>query len=270
MPRSEYLEVAVEAATRAGEIISGYFADLASAAIEDKVTANSGEGLVTKADVEAEKAIIDTIRQHFPDHAFMAEEEHTADAGQVSDLWVIDPLDGTNNFAHGIDRFCVSIAYFKDSVAQIGCIYRPTSEEKFLAIKDHGSWLNDRRVKVNNHQNLSDTLIGCGFHYDRGAMMQATLECIRELFFADIHGIRRYGAAALDLVDVGCGRFGAFFEYALSPWDFAAGKLFVEEAGGRITTCTGEPPELRKTSMIASNGHLHEAVLAITKKHADF
>ena len=118
-------------------------------------------------------------------------------------------------------------------------------------------------VAVAGHRGFDETLIGCGFYYDRGAMMQSTLDAIRDFFSRQIHGIRRFGTASLDLAQVGCGQFGVFFEYELSPWDFAAGRLFVEEAGGRVTTCRGEELPLQKTSVLASNGLLHEAALQI-------
>ena len=113
-------------------------------------------------------------------------------------------------------------------------------------------------------------MIAVGFYYDRGPMMRATLKAIEELFQQNIHGIRRFGTAALDLVQVGLGRFGGFFEYELSPWDFAAARLFLEEAGGRITTCTGQELPLEKTSVLASNGLIHDSMLAIVSKHSNY
>ncbi len=273
VPDSEFTAVAQSAASIAGEIVAKYFADLSTAAIEDKQQKTDGDshqGLVTRADIEAEQAIIAAIRARFPDHAFVAEEEHTSGAADAEHLWVIDPLDGTNNFAHGIEQFGVSIAYIQCGVAESGCVFNPARDDWYVTEKGRGAWRNGKAVQVNAHQSLDQTIVACGFHYDRGALMAATLECIRDLFHADVQGIRRMGSAALDLVAVGCGQFGAYFEYALSPWDFAAGKLFVEEAGGRISTCVGSDPKLEKTSMLASNGLLHESVLKIVESHADY
>lgn len=123
------------------------------------------------------------------------------------------------------------------------------------------------RILIDQGEWLDETLIGVGFYYDRGAMMEATLAAIRDLFHQNIHGVRRFGTAALDLCHVGCGLYGAFFEYQLSPWDFAAGRLFVEEAGGKVTTCRGDVLPIEQTSVLASNGTLHAAVLEIVRRH---
>jgi myo-inositol-1(or 4)-monophosphatase len=122
-------------------------------------------------------------------------------------------------------------------------------------------------MKVSDAPSLAKTLIGCGFYYDRGRMMRSTLAAVEEFFGGDIHGIRRFGTAALDLCQVGCGQFGGFFEYQLSCWDFAAGRLFVEEAGGKVTDARGNPLRLEKTSVVASNGKLHDIMIDITSKH---
>lgn len=259
---SEQLAVALEAANRASEIIRKYFGQRLER--EHKVVASKSQGLVTKADVEAEQLIIDMIKSRFPGHNFLAEESGpSAPAG--GQLWVIDPLDGTNNFAHGIPHFSVSIAYCEDGQTRCGVIANPISGEVCWAQQGGGAWLDDRRVCVGQEKTLEETIAVTGFYYDRGAMMKATLAVIEELFNRNIRGIRRFGSAALDLCYVGLGRFGAYYEYRLSPWDFAAGKLFVEEAGGQVTSCAGNPVQLRPTSLLATNGHLHAQVLDITQ-----
>jgi myo-inositol-1(or 4)-monophosphatase len=222
--------------------------------------------LVSDADVEAEETIATLLRAEFPDHELLGEEALSG-ATDAEHLWVIDPLDGTNNFAHRIPHFAVSIAYWYRGQPQLGVIHNPAREDWYWATRGGGAWHNDRPAKVSSAERLDQALVGCGFYYDRGAMMRSTLAAIEELFERHIHGIRRFGTAALDLCQVGCGQFGAFFEYQLNPWDFAAGVLFVEEAGGHVTTATGEPIPLDKTSMVASNGALHEAMLSITGKH---
>lgn len=261
-----FLKVAIEAAKAGGEVTSQYFADLASAGIVGKTQDEQSEGLVTKADVESEQAIVATIKQHFPDHHFLGEEEHS-DSVDAEHLWVIDPLDGTNNFAHGIPHFAVSVAYYRNGQAVCGAILNPATGELYTAVQGGGAFLNERPVQVNAHQRLNETIIATGFYYDRGAMMEATLAAIHDLFKQEIHGIRRFGAAALDLVYVGSGRFGGFFEFTLSPWDFAAAALFVQEAGGKVTDCRGEALPLAKTSILATNALIHEEAKSITVRH---
>ncbi len=257
---SQYLDVARTAAQRAGDILLGYFAQ--GVAVRSKHEYN----LVSDADIEAERAVVATIRQRFPQHAILAEEEHTT-SPEAEHLWVIDPLDGTNNFVHGIPHFAVSIAYYEAGQAQCGVVFNPVRGEWYTAQRGAGASCNGQPIRVAGDTRLSEVLVGLGFYYDRGAMMQGTLNAIRDLFAEKIHGIRRFGTASLDLCHVAQGRFGAFFEFQLSPWDFAAGGLIVEEAGGRVTTCRGEPLPLRLSSVLASNGALHDAVLRIVQPH---
>jgi myo-inositol-1(or 4)-monophosphatase len=221
--------------------------------------------LVSEADVEAEKAIVAVIRESFPGHAVLAEEEHAGDV-QAEHLWIVDPLDGTNNFAHHLPHFAVSVAYWQGGRPQCGVIFNPIRDDWYECARGGGSTYNGERVRVGEQTRLDEVFIGVGFYYDRGAMMERTLEAIRELFGRQIHGIRRFGTASLDLAHVGIGCYGAYFEYQLSPWDFAAGKLFVEEAGGNVTTARGEELPLAKTSLLASNGPLHEAVREIVAR----
>jgi myo-inositol-1(or 4)-monophosphatase len=146
-------------------------------------------------------------------------------------------------------------------------ICNPIRKDWYIAERGVGASQNGLPVRVSPATGLDEALIGLGFYYDRGAMMEATLAAAGDLFREQIRGIRRMGTASLDLTFVGCGSYGAFFEYELSPWDFAAGRLFVEEAGGKLTTGHGEPLPLAKTSLLASNGHLHSKVLEIVKRH---
>jgi myo-inositol-1(or 4)-monophosphatase len=268
---STHLSIARRAAAAGAKIASRYFADLATAAIQNKHDQTGYQGIVTKADVESEQTIIEIIRQEFPGHQFLAEEEHAVAAlGDSEHLWIIDPLDGTNNFAHGIPHYAISVAYYVDGEASCGCIISPESGDEFIVERGRGAWHNGKRASVNQHTSLSETMLAVGFYYDRGAMMRATLAAIDELFNQQIHGIRRMGTAALDICQVALGRFGGYFEYQLSPWDFAAAQLFLEEAGGKITTCTGDKLPLEKTSVLATNTLLHEPLLAIVRKHADY
>lgn len=242
-----------------------YFRD--GVRIRDK-SASGGKtyDLVSDADIESEKAIAEYLRGQYPQHEFLGEEDLAGDI-HAEHLWIIDPLDGTNNFAHQIPHFAVSVAYYHRGRAVAGAILNPARDEIFTAVRGGGARRNDQPMRVCDSQSLAQTLIGCGFYYDRGAMMRSTLAAVEEFFGHDIHGIRRFASAALDLCQVGCGHFGGFFEYELSPWDFAAGVLFVEEAGGKVTDARGNPLGLHKTSLVASNKTLHEVIVDITSKH---
>jgi len=255
------LEIAKEAAAKGGEIVRRYY--------HDGVTMRSKESynLVSDADVESEQAIVALIREAFPDHQILAEEGHHESAQDAEHLWVIDPLDGTNNFAHQISHFSVSIGYYHQGVAQCAVVYNPITEEWHTATRGGGAFLNDAPISVSPATELTEALVGVGFFYDRGDMMERTLTAISELFRAEIHGLRRFGAASLDLCQVATGRFGAYFEYELCAWDFGAGRLILEEAGGKVTTCRGEPLPLRSGSVLSSNSTLHDAMLAIVGKH---
>lgn len=265
------LTTAVAAAESGAKILKRYFADLGSAGIQTKQTGQEYQGIVTQADIEAERAIVAEIKKTFPDHEFLGEEEHAAST-DAEHLWIIDPLDGTNNFAHGIPHFAVSVAYYREGEARCGVVIDPCRNDTFTAELGNGAfWLSSdgtrTRASVNQHTSFEDTMIAAGFYYDRGPMMQATLAAIEELFQQNIHGIRRFGTAALDLVQVGMGGFGGYFEYKLSPWDFAAARLFVTQAGGTVTTCTGRPLELKPSTILATNTKLHEPMLRIVEKH---
>ena len=257
------LATAKHATEVAAKLLRKYF--------EEGVTVRQKEGeaahnLVSQADLEAEQAIVEIIHRSFPDHEILGEEASQGSL-DAEHLWIVDPLDGTTNFAHRIPHFAVSIAYYRGGEAQCGVICNPIRDDWYIAQRGQGATHNGRPVQVAAATRLAKVLVGVGFYYDRGSMMEATLSAVGDLFRQQIHGIRRFGTASLDLSQVGCGLFGAFFEYELSPWDYAAGRLFVEEAGGKLTTCQGTPLPLAKTSVLASNGVLHPDVLAIVQKH---
>jgi myo-inositol-1(or 4)-monophosphatase len=256
----QILNTARAAATAAGDLLKEYFER------GFEVRAKAPADLVTTADLAAERRIAELIGEEFPAHAILGEEEHSGDTA-AEYLWVVDPLDGTTNFAHGIPHFAVSIACLHNGRAVAGVISNPIRGDWYEVIRGGGAFHNGQRLEVGRQQQLSEVLIATGFYYDRGAMMEATLSAIRDVFRQNIHGIRRFGTASLDLAQVAGGQFGGFFEYLLSPWDFAAGALLVEEAGGRVTTCQGSTLPLAKTSLLASNGVLHEALLEIVKRH---
>ncbi len=253
------LEIAIAAAE------AGAMRLMESFGRDQTVRAKAGVDLVSDADLASERIIVDLLRRESPGDEILGEEGHPADVAAPR-LWVVDPLDGTTNYAHGIPHFAVSIAFYEGGQPRCGVILNPARQDRFTVIAGGGACHNGRRVQVSPAERLDQVLIGVGFYYDRGAMMEATLAAIHDCFKQQIHGIRRFGTAALDLCHVGVGYYGAFFEYQLSPWDFAAGRLFVEEAGGRVTTGRGEPLPLQTSSVCATNGRLHEAVLAIVSQ----
>lgn len=264
----EALAVAISAATEGGKVLMRYFRD--GFDVRDKTDqGGSAYDLVSDADVESEQAIAKSLLAAFPDHQLLGEETlgKSIDPASCEHLWVIDPLDGTNNFSHRLTHFAVSIAYYYLGQPVVGVVYNPFSDDWYTAASTSGSCHNGKPVQVAPATTLAQSLIGCGFYYDRGEMMRCTLRAIEDFFGHQIHGIRRFGTASLDLCMVGCGQFGGFFEYQLSPWDYAAGRLFVELAGGKVTTTKGEPLGLTTTGIVASNGHLHDAMLEITRKH---
>lgn len=260
------LETAKSAAYLGGEVLMRYLRD----GVDMRNKSDSGGktyDLVSDADLESEKAVAACIGAKFPDHELMGEEELVGNPN-AEHLWIIDPLDGTNNYAHAVPQFATSVAYYHRGEPVVGVVLNPARDELYTASRGGGAFFNGTRVTVDDADTLGSTLIGCGFYYDRGDMMRGTLAAIEEFFSKDIHGIRRFGAATLDLCLVGCGQLGGFFEYQLSPWDFAAGRLFVEEAGGIVTDANNQPIPIAKTSIVASNGNLHAAMIENTSRHA--
>jgi len=221
---------------------------------------------VTQADLAAETAVVQTILDAFPSHAILSEESHS-DRADAEHSWIIDPLDGTNNFIHGMPHFAVSIGYYQNGEGILGIVTSPATGDWFVAARGEGAWFNGQPIQVSRAQGLEQAMIACGFYYDRDQMMQSTLDTIGDLFRTQIHGIRRFGAAALDLAWVAAGWFDGFFEYRLSPWDIAAGAVIIQEAGGKISDCMGNPVALnRPSSLCASNQALHPAMLEIISK----
>ncbi len=257
----EYLNVAIKAAKEAGKIHKKYF----RSGFKVKTKSTSFD-LLTVADTEAEKAVVSLIRRRFPGHNFLCEEYRYAKTGSEY-TWIIDPLDGTNNFASGMPIFCASVALIHKDKVLAGAIYDVTRDELFYAQRGKGAFLNGRRIRVNSSGSLRESLLITGFYYSRSEEMIKTLETIKRFFLKHILGLRRLGAAALDLCYVACGRAGGFWEFELSPWDFAAGKLIVEEAGGKVSDQRGEKvPLTKKYFVVASNGRIHKQMLAVINR----
>jgi myo-inositol-1(or 4)-monophosphatase len=253
----DFLKIALYAAQKAGKVHKKYY----NTKLDIKTKKTSFD-LVTVADIEAEKVIVDIIRKKYKDHNILAEEQRYEKTGSEY-MWVIDPLDGTNNFANGLPIFCVSIALAKNGVPIVGVVYDALRDEMFYAEQGKGTFLNRKRITVSNVSSLDKSLLITGFYYDRGDKMVETLGHIRQFLERKIVGLRRLGAAALDLSYVACGRATGFWEFKLSPWDFAAGLLLIEEAGGKVTGRTGEKLTLKEDFIVSSNGIIHEDMLKI-------
>ncbi|MBK8871987.1 MAG: inositol monophosphatase [Elusimicrobia bacterium] len=218
--------------------------------------------IVTDVDRAAEKKILGVLRGSFPDHGFLMEESglHLSSSRY---RWVVDPLDGTVNFAHRMPISCVSIGLEKDGRVLMGGVYDPFRNEEFLAVRGKGAALNGKKIRVSKTNTLINALLVTGFPYDRTEKAAFYLSFV-EKFMKQTQGLRRLGAAALDMAYVAAGRFDGYWEFNLKPWDAAAGRLLVEEAGGRVTNFLGRPYSLADTSQtLASNGQVHGAMLRL-------
>jgi myo-inositol-1(or 4)-monophosphatase len=219
--------------------------------------------LVTDADRLAEDFLLAQVRADFPDHAILTEESGWAERRHgAGPLWIIDPLDGTVNFAHGVPIFCVSLAYAEANQIELGVVYDPSRDECFAAARGAGVWLNGAPLCVSAQEDLDQALLVTGFPYD---IRQAQVDNLAEYSYFARHsqGVRRLGSAALDLAYVAAGRFDGYWEMRLKPWDWAAGVLLVQEAGGRVSGLDDAPlPVPEVASLAAANPRLHAALLA--------
>jgi myo-inositol-1(or 4)-monophosphatase len=227
------LNIAVRAARRAGEIIVRSLNRLEALTI----TSKGRNDFVTEVDRAAEQEIIGIIRRHYPDHAILAEESGAS--GEHDTLWIIDPLDGTTNFLHGFPTFAVSIACQQKGRLEHAVVYDPMRQEIFTATRGSGAHLDNRRIRVSKHRTLEGALIGTGFPFRENTRHMDAYLAMLKAAMQTAAGVRRPGAAALDLAYVAAGRTDGFWEIGLSPWDTAAGTLLIQEAGGRIGTLTG-------------------------------
>jgi len=219
---------------------------------------------VTEADYKSEKLIVSRLKEHFPQYSILAEEEGMTEM-ESDYLWVIDPLDGTNNFAHRFPFFCVSIALWIDLKPAMGVVYDPLRDELFTAVKGQGAFLNDKPIHVSERGELTESIVATGFYYDRGELMHNTLRQMETFFNVPIQGIRRTGSALLDQCNVACGRLDGFWELILGPWDYASGAMIVTEAGGTVTDVKGDELDLFAKNILASNGRIHQAMLQVVK-----
>jgi myo-inositol-1(or 4)-monophosphatase len=215
---------------------------------------------VTAADREADRFVRRSLARRFPGHGFLTEESRPSGAAARS-RWIVDPLDGTVNFAHGLPHACVSVAYERDGELRVGGVYDPFREELFLAVRGRGARLNGRPMRVSPAARLAEALLVTGFPYDRHRRAAVYAHYVEE-FLRRGQDVRRLGAAALDLAYVACGRLDGYWEFNLRPWDVAAGALLVREAGGRVTDFRGRTYRMEDTSQtLATNGRVHAAML---------
>jgi len=240
------LNIAVRAARKAGSIINR--AALGGEGL--KVRAKQANDFVTQVDQQAEEAIMGIVRNSYPEHGFHAEESGRTE-GKGEYVWIIDPLDGTTNFIHGFPQYCVSIGVQHRGSLAHAVIYDPLKNELFTASKGRGAFLNDRRIRVSKCLRLEEALVGTGFPFREITRIDLYVRQLKNLMTGS-SGVRRAGAAALDLAYVACGRLDAFWELGLSPWDMAAGALLIQEAGGLVGDLSGEGDYLEKGEVCAA------------------
>ncbi len=261
------LNVAIKAARAAGTVINRAALDIESV----RVSAKQTNDFVTEVDHAAEQAIIETLLSAYPDHGIWAEESGRRE-GKGRDkgyVWIIDPLDGTTNFIHGFPVYCVSIALVVNGRTEQAVVYDPTRNDLFCATRGRGAYLNDRRLRVAKRTQLRDCLISTGFPFRPGDHFQTFMQMLQDVM-PKVAGVRRPGAAALDLAYVAAGFADGFFETGLSPWDVAAGALLVTEAGGLVGNFTGEADFLEQRECMAANPRIYGQMANLLGKYSKF
>ena len=261
LPDPLFLATATEIVLRAGEI------QLARRESGFRIDKKGTIDLVTEVDLECERMCRAVVAERFPDHDVLAEELSSgpAERARSRHRWVFDPLDGTTNYAHGLPIFCASLALEVDGTAQVGAIFDPTRQELFTAERGVGAFLNGARLSVSSTTTLLDSLLVTGFPYDVHTQT-GDLVGLFGAFLGQARAVRRLGSAALDLCYVAAGRFDAFWEQHLKPWDVAAGALIVQEAGGLVTGMDGAPFDPASAHLVASNGHIHQPMLDVIRE----
>jgi myo-inositol-1(or 4)-monophosphatase len=263
MLRSALLNVMVKAAQKAARSLKRDFGEVERLQVSLKGPGN----FVTAADRRAEEILREELARARPGYGFLGEEGGRHEGSDKTHCWIVDPLDGTTNFLHGIPQFAISIGLERDGTVVAGVIYNPVTDELYTAERGSGAFLNDRRMRVAARQRLTDAVVGCGLpHHGRGGLAQFRNELT--LVQESCAGLRRFGAAALDLAWVASGRLDAFWERNLSPWDMAAGVLIVREAGGFVTDLDGDEAMFAKGHIIAGNDTMHRDLLRILKEAA--
>jgi myo-inositol-1(or 4)-monophosphatase len=262
---------AVSAALKAAEYIRASTGEIDEADIRSKGL----HDLVTRVDEESQRLIVDMLREEFPDHGFLAEEELKMPEEESGDteaessfLWIIDPLDGTTNFTRSIPPYAVSIGLQDKGELVVGVVLDIPSGDLFTAVKGDGTYMNGKRVSVSRTSRLANGMVTTGFPYRSFGHIDSYLSVLRR-FMQTCRGVRRPGSAAVDLAWIACGRFDGFFETGLMPWDVAAGMVLVREAGGKITDYTGGTSPRLGAQIVATNSHVHEEMLSILSPMKD-
>jgi myo-inositol-1(or 4)-monophosphatase len=253
----EYLDFSIELAREAGDVLKHYMDR------EKQVELKGRANLVTAADKESEALIIRRIRERYPHHAILAEESGASGAGEGK--WIIDPLDGTTNFAHQYPFFCVSIGFEHKGEIVCGAVYDPCRDEMFSGARGLGSFVNGNRLRVSDVSKLGNALLLTGFSYGVRERIRLAMTHF-EAFVLESQAVRRGGSAALDLCYTAVGRCDGFWELDLHPWDTAAGRVILEEAGGRVTDYKGNPFSVYMREILASNGKIHGEMMEVLKK----
>ena len=248
-------QIAIAAAYKGAEVLRSHFGRIS------RIDKKGRIDLVTEADTASEKVILDTIGRAFPDHGFLAEESGSS-FGQTDEIWIIDPLDGTTNYAHQTGHYAVSIAFSRREDILVGIVLNPASGELFSAISGGGAFLNGRPIAVSTAESVSDSLLVTGFPYNLNEHLDPLIGRFAACLKA-AQGVRRFGSAAIDLCHVACGRFDGFWEQHLKPWDTAAGFLIAKEAGAIVTDFSNQPFVIDKKEILATNGKIHQQMLEL-------
>ncbi|HWK46104.1 MAG TPA: inositol monophosphatase family protein [Stellaceae bacterium] len=250
--RSALINVMVMAARKAGRGLIRDFGEVEQLQVSQKGPSD----FVSTADLKSEKTLRNELERARPGYGFLMEESGLSEGTDPHNRWIVDPLDGTTNFLHGIPHFAISIALERNGEILAGVIYEPLKDEAYWAEKGSGAWANDRRLRISGRRNLGEAVIGTGLPFRGKGDHQPYLKTL-EAVMAATSGVRRFGAAALDLAYVAAGRFDGYWEYGLQPWDIAAGILLVREAGGYVSEPLGGHDMMRTGNVLAANDHLH-------------
>lgn len=253
---------AVAAARAAGLLMNARVGQLSA----DDIRFKGAHDLVTVLDLEVQNLIVERLGKAFPDHQFLAEEGELSavESPESGFRWIIDPIDGTTNFSRAAPPYAISIGLQHGKDVVVGVILEPSRGDLYVAVKSRGLYLNGERVQVSRTPSLSQSIVATGFPYRSIDHLEPFLEVLAS-FIKRCHGFRRMGSAAIDLAYVAVGRFDAFYEVGLSAWDMAAGRLLVEEGGGRVTSLSGEAHSLFEGAILASNGRVHEEMLPLVR-----